>query len=465
VYVLNAGGVITRGVPNSNAYVLTSTLTVASDPTLSQPPITDVVPTWSRALVPFNGGKLGCTGLACADTKADWVGPYQLDLTCGEGTYSTLYGSTCWKCPANDAAGNPWNINLLALESDQGCWRVPYEFYGKATCRDGVEGQTAAGQAVSRNSRRLAVRRGIGRLFRLPSRRQNGDFLVTHRNASPLSKDSNTGCSVDLRWTPPAFPEPGLSGLAGVKDILFETQLFSRPSDITSFLQGEAKSKRLTDVQMPDFVKAAWQQIAQSPYNSEAIRTIVYLYIRNAANKSPAQRSAAETKLLAAYGGYIRVHRTFLAQQALNMYDAWQSWSDLQHATVENNQLSNLFYYGTVPIDFQKTLAGLAARGATGNVVVATTAGIVGWSQYVEGVYRSGLQGSELTMASTLKNLNLLKITIGGDTILTSATVINVAFAVLSSIAIDQFIEIKTARPKLKRRWRRPTRQWSWGCS
>jgi hypothetical protein len=63
---------------------------VASDPTLSQPPITDVVPTWSRALVPFNGGKLGCTGLACADTKADWVGPYQLDLTCGEGTYSTL---------------------------------------------------------------------------------------------------------------------------------------------------------------------------------------------------------------------------------------------------------------------------------------------------------------------------------------------------------------------------------------
>jgi hypothetical protein len=90
VYVLNAGGVITRGVPNSNAYVLTSTLTVASDPTLSQPPITDVVPTWSRALVPFNGGKLGCTGLACADTKADWVGPYQLDLTCGEGTYSTL---------------------------------------------------------------------------------------------------------------------------------------------------------------------------------------------------------------------------------------------------------------------------------------------------------------------------------------------------------------------------------------
>jgi hypothetical protein len=332
-------------------------------------------------------------------------------------------------------------------------------------CRDGVEGQTAAGQAVSRHSRRLAVRRGIGRLFRLPGRRQNGDFLVTHRNASPLSKDSNTGCSVDLRWTPPAFPEPGLSGLAGVKDILFETQLFSRPSDITSFLQGEAKSKRLTDVQMPDFVKAAWQQIAQSPYNSEAIRTIVYLYIRNAANKSPAQRSAAETKLLAAYGGYIRVHRTFLAQQALNMYDAWQSWSDLQHATVENNQLSNLFYYGTVPIDFQKTLAGLAARGATGNVVVATTAGIVGWSQYVEGVYRSGLQGSELTMASTLKNLNLLKITIGGDTILTSATVINVAFAVLSSIAIDQFIEIKTARPKLKRRWRRPTRQWSWGCS
>ena len=88
---------------------------------------------WSRNLVPFNGGTMVCSGVACGKTKADYVGAYALDITCDTGTYSPVYGGTCWNCPANDGLGNPWNINLVALEKEEGCWRVPFPRFGKAT--------------------------------------------------------------------------------------------------------------------------------------------------------------------------------------------------------------------------------------------------------------------------------------------------------------------------------------------
>jgi predicted Zn-dependent protease len=46
--------------------------------------------------------------------------------------------------------------------------------------------------------------------------------------------------------------------------------------------------------------------------------------------------------------------------------------------------------------------------------------------------------------------LNLLKGTAAANAALAGATVITVAFAVIQSVAIDQFIAIQTARPKLE---------------
>jgi len=53
-------------------------------------------------------------------------------------------------------------------------------------------------------------------------------------------------------------------------------------------------------------------------------------------------------------------------------------------------------------------------------------------------------------MAAVLRPLNLFKGTAVANTALAGATVIAVAFAIIQSVAIDQFIAIQTARPKLE---------------
>jgi predicted Zn-dependent protease len=53
-------------------------------------------------------------------------------------------------------------------------------------------------------------------------------------------------------------------------------------------------------------------------------------------------------------------------------------------------------------------------------------------------------------LSNVLKPLNLLKGTAAANAALAGATVITVAFAVIQSVAIDQFIAIQTARPKLE---------------
>jgi hypothetical protein len=134
-YVLNAAGEIYRGDLNrSHLTVLPGDLVPGPvDSGLDQPALVlNDSQSWDPSRVPFTGGKLVCAGSECDDTNADWVGPYALDTSCDRGAYSTLYGGTCWSCPANDGQGSPWTINLLKLESEDGCWRFPYERYGKA---------------------------------------------------------------------------------------------------------------------------------------------------------------------------------------------------------------------------------------------------------------------------------------------------------------------------------------------
>jgi hypothetical protein len=53
-------------------------------------------------------------------------------------------------------------------------------------------------------------------------------------------------------------------------------------------------------------------------------------------------------------------------------------------------------------------------------------------------------------VSNALKPLNLFKGTAAANAALAGATVITVAFAVIQSVAIDQFIAIQTARPKLE---------------
>jgi hypothetical protein len=82
-------------------------------------------------------GKLLCSSTSqfdnCdEDTKADYVGEYNLDTSCDEGFYDPIYGGSCWKCdPGYDGRG-AFIRSTTAVDGDTACWRVPKEVTGRA---------------------------------------------------------------------------------------------------------------------------------------------------------------------------------------------------------------------------------------------------------------------------------------------------------------------------------------------
>ena len=63
--------------------------------------------------LPKGGGSMLCSraiaSSGCGTTKADWVGPYTLNMSCSSGFYDPIYGGTCWKCPDDTDDKGGWN--------------------------------------------------------------------------------------------------------------------------------------------------------------------------------------------------------------------------------------------------------------------------------------------------------------------------------------------------------------------
>jgi hypothetical protein len=178
----------------------------------------------------------------------------------------------------------------------------------------------------------------------------------------------------------------------------------------------------------------------------------VFIILKEALAKEATKRTATENRLIRSFATYIQQHRTYLAEQALGMYDAWKTSDDAFRAsTGQSKSWSALFYYGTVPLDFQGTLSGLMGLGASGGGVAGA---LVAANQFFNGFeWKDGTNGLKVVkfrtqMTGVLRSLQTLK-SAQGLAAVSGATVIQVAFAILSSIAIDQFIAIESARPEL----------------
>jgi hypothetical protein len=108
-------------------------------------------------------------------------------------------------------------------------------------------------------------------------------------------------------------------------------------------------------------------------------------------------------------------------------------------------------YYGTVPLDFHGTLSGLIGLGGAAGGVIGSLYALQQFTQGVQVVQ----QGTEwvATRSTSLWGLtNGLKMlqSVQGLSALSGAAIINVAFYIITHFAIEQFIEIQGARPKLE---------------
>lgn len=505
-------------------------------------------------------GTLICSaaiGTSCGTTKADYVGPYKLNLSCASGFYDPIYGGTCWKCPDDTDGRGGWIRSATAVTNDDACWRVPkettapatkvkktpwawecpsgsfwdgYDWGGCWTCPAENPRRTLApvyasnacaspmnetrpaiflafngcpkpdAEAMKLKGKRLPGKpfldiaggwnQGVasGGCYSCPITDEEGNILITERNAKPIYGE-NQGCNVLFKWKPGYFPEPGMSGLAGMKEFILESKLLDSEK-VTAGLYFQAKSRGMNpdSPEAKDWIAKQWQQIAAAPYRSEAFRSLVYQNLLMAAALAPAQRTPAQTRLINAFQDYIKQRRIYLAQMGLAMYDAWKAYDDKAKQSVKRSSLQVAFDYGTVPLDFHGTLSAVTALGAGGvGVAGALTAGfaygqqlglntnvVVGASaiektadpvvnaakimakipinndtSFVSLVSSKEIMGAP-RISNALKPLNLFKATAAANTALAGSTVITVAFAIIQSVAIDQFIAIQTARPKLE---------------
>jgi hypothetical protein len=393
-------------------------------------------------------------------TNGSFYDPYSEDDSYGRIPNPRGDGS-CWKCPASlprrtwapvwadNACATPLNETQPAtLLSFNGCPEPD-----AATMN--LPGKRSPGKPF------LDIAAGAGNgyaagCFACPVTDEQGNILLTDRNANPLyDKSNNNGCRILMKWQPPRFPEPGLAYMQGVKDVIWDRRLFD-DGRITGFLYDMAEAQGFGDAtpEAKAWVEARWQEIAAKPYNSESFRAFMFAILRSAAQKTAAARTPGEQKLIQSFESYIQERRTYLAEQALAMYDAWKAFNDLYRAqTGQTKSLGQLFYYGTVPLDFHKTVGSLMGLGGAG----ASMAGaMVAFNQFSYHTFflktidagRAFYRAQE-SVAYLNTGLNLLK-SPQGLTLLSGASAVSAVGAILLSIAVDQFVTIQNARPKLE---------------
>jgi hypothetical protein len=333
-----------------------------------------------------------------------------------------------------------------------------------------------------------------GGCYACPITDEEGNILVTQRNAAPIYGE-NKGCDILFKWKPGYFPEPGLLGLAGMSSFIAESKLLdSEKVTAGLYFQAESRGMKIGSPEAKEWVAKQWQQIAGVPYENEAFRTLVYQNLLLVATLAPEERTPTQTKLLNAFQEHIRQRRIYIARMGLDMYDAWKAHDIKAKQSVRQSSLQVAFDYGTVPLDFHATLgAAMSLGGASVGVAGATMAGLAysnqlslgagisknvapaiggdpvsqaanlmskinikGDTQFVSlmkssDVFRLADKSVKFKDLSTvLKPLNIFKGTAAANAALAGSTVIAAAFAIIQSVAIDQFIEIVSARPKLE---------------
>ena len=463
----------------------------------------------------------------CGVTKANWVGTHEIKMKCEKGFYDPIWGGTCWDFPPENDGGK-WVRGTTAVTADDAVWRAPKEALVAATkvkktglaweCASGTfwdgfgTGGAGCWQCPSDHPRRtanpvgsskacatdtnqtakavfvgyngcpkpdardmgLAGKRmpgkpfldvGGGGCYACPNADEDGNILITERNANPVKGDQ--GCTIRFKWKSPDFPEPGMSGLIGVKEILIQNLVFDNPDVVTLYLMEAAKDLRLQPgtASYRAYMERQWQDIAEHPYQNSNLSNLAFGFLEIAVQTPPDARTPAEKKLVAAVEQYVSARRTFIAEQALAMYDGWKDFDDRAREKRLQRRLDVMgFDYGTVPLDFHSAaLAGFglgAAGSATAVAIVGANARAAGIAKLTRDAIKTGKDLTtalrDVQKAESLANLTRGLAAFRAMALITQfatlgpAIVIEVVGGILISIAIDQYIAIIEARSKLE---------------
>jgi Tectonin domain len=300
-------------------------------------------------------------------------GPGEIKDAYVKGEQNPAYGGGCWTCPAGT------DRTIHPIFGEYGCERAPGVQWANATRERGMtcepdqifdpvsSGNSNVARALSeRNVRepKIATNSIGGTCWTCPPGQQ--------RTGWPVYGDS--ACNPPgIVWNPAPYNQPGLFGLAGAEEVALA--LVTERSRINTILEG-IRASAAPGTLPADYAKTIWDEIGATPQDSAVLKMAVYSRVVAAANE-PANATAAEKALLEEVVKQIGKFRVFMAQDALDAYDAWNAGQEYRKGQYQQTQAQVLTALELPPPDFDEITAemimsNLAVSGASQAAVAIT---------------------------------------------------------------------------------------------
>ena len=229
----------------------------------------------------------------------------------------------CWTCPTNyDRTVSPIN-GKNACEIGGGWDFATATESSPLTCKSGqvfdlVNAKHKKVQALIKAQFAAAKKKvpanlgkkGGGTCWSCPTGYRRTVFAVWDKGAC----ESN-----GISWKAPTYNQPGLFGLKGatdvVRELIAERKLIEEIADGIAPTLKKSKEQTRRDV---------WEEISTKPSESAVLKLAVFSRLQAAATNS-GKVSAAERTLLSSFEDAVVNYQTFLAEQALQAYQAWDA--------------------------------------------------------------------------------------------------------------------------------------------
>lgn len=513
---------ITTNMPIDPRAPAGSTVAPPSDPLLvSGIYKTEIVP---GSLLCSDGGDVNST--RCGFVRTIDLGTFtpKAPHECPSGSFfDGFFGGSCWTCgdwtrtdkpiDTDEACAGNVYVKATRLRAQAFAWDCPtnsiwdmYDGGACYTCPDGYARSTehiAGNWGCFKNDKKAAEFKknlgcsqqtewslgkpkpfpdlGLNECYACPTLdTQTGDVLITNR--SIYAADAANACRIELRWKPTkvktlriAYSE-GAGILPGAGEII--SQLLDQPAQITEFLRFIATTeKKIPPEGVHEYLEARWAEIAANPNENETLKAMLFQRVVATLGKPKDQRSPAEQRLLDALRDQAQARQVSVAQDALDMYRAWKL-SVEQARTLRARNVSDFFYYGTVPPDFDvaaqaglalgtvgvgsMAFAGSAAAFFANTSVVAGTAtrAAPATVQVLNGLnnsftaLRAMIRAGEFTkdVANGVRTIvsGVQAAVMGASLAAAAATIVAIVGTIFIDIAIDQVVAIATAEDVLK---------------
>lgn len=390
------------------------------------------------------------------------------------GAQDTKTGGGCWTCPT------AWDRTIYPVDGTRACEKDANFIFARATQSAPLTcGQDEIFDFIGKNASQV---QGA-----LQQRNQDlaalGQAQITQADGGtcwkcpPGTKRTTSAvysagaCKApDIEWVSPNFVHRGIFGLAGGEAVALT--LVRHGVLINQIADGLAPTMQLSQAEMR---RRVWQEIAQSPQSSSVLKTALFSTIQHSAHDAATLASVSKDigELVEGTARAIQEFKVFLAQDALDAYDAWNRAVEWRRTQRARSQLEVAFDFGDVPPDFEKLVAdsiisglvtggGVSAMGTVALMQQPVFQAIFPYAlrpshqvvrqgaRFGESVVRrlavggAARTGAQTAVQATRFSASFVTkfLSFGPQAIITVATE-------LIAVSIQQAIEIANARPKL----------------